>query len=263
MFNKILLGIGGFVLALGLLSIAGSSMIQSPNVYETPKNIFDGFFLVPFLITLPLFLIKYSTDRLRTLNIHIKSSWIFIFSCICLVVVLFSAFYTTYNYFVTTNETIEKEYASIDIAYQKRFNLIPNIAKTAKAYGDLELSVVQEISDARKAYNGAATVDEKVRAANQFDSSMRGFILNVENYPTLKSDALYNQIIETLTRSEEEIAEAKKFYNNDVSLFNQSAKVFPTVIIARMAGYNEKEYLKADLGKEIYDSKTLLDSLKK
>ncbi|MBI2612101.1 LemA family protein [Candidatus Gottesmanbacteria bacterium] len=260
--EKVLLIIGSTTLVIGLLYVAGTNIYNDPANYDVADSPFDGFLLVPILITLPLFLIKYALDRMHWMSLRLKASWIWIATLLFIGISTFGLFNNSYNYFVRSNETIEKQYAAIDIVYQKRFNLIPNVAKTAKAYGELEQSIVNDITEARKAYLGAKNTDEKVTAANLFDTALRGFVVYGENYPNLKSDALYNQIIQQLIQSEQEIADAKKTYNEEVAKFNKYAKTFPTVLVARVTGFNEKEYLRADLEKEIYDTKPLLDSLK-
>lgn len=258
---KILLVIAISIFAIGLLYVAGTIIYNDPQTPHAPGDLFTSS-LVIILITLPLFVIRYSLKKLDFHGISFNTSHILIISILMIIIASIGEFGRTYNYFVRQNEIIEKSYSDIDIHYQKRFNLIPNLAKTAKAFSDFEQDIIVQITNARRVYSEGKTVDEKVRAANSFDSYLRNFLLYVENYPNLKSDALYLQLIQSLIQNEDEIATVKKEYNNEVKIYNQYANSFPYVLITGIIGVREKEYLKSELGKEIYNTKSLLESLK-
>jgi LemA protein len=68
----------------------------------------------------------------------------------------------------------------------------------------------------------------------------------VENYPTLKADQQFTQLMDELSGTENRIAVARKDYNEQVAAFNKKTKRFPGSIIAGIGGFDEKEYFKAD-----------------
>lgn len=260
--EKLILLVSIPVLIFGLMFVAGSFIFNDPESVNRTGDLLLGFVEIPLIVTLPLFLIKFAIDRIHWVKVSIKNSWIIFISIIFIILITISNFISGYNYLVRIDQKIKNQYASVDIAYQKRFDLIPNIAKAAKTYSEFEQGVVKDIADARKSYAGAKTTDDKVHAANQFDRGVISFIVFSENYPNLKSDKLFNEIVVSLNQNENNIAEAKKTYNDKVSSFNEYIVTFPNVIVARLGNFQEKEYVKADLGKEIYNSKTLLDNLK-
>lgn len=260
LYNLLLgLSICGFI--FGLLYVSGTVLFNDPTSYENPGNIFAGFTIVPIFVLIPFFFIKVFFEKTQSKTFPLKYFHIVLITLILACITTLGEFATTYNYFVRSSETIDKQYSIIDITYQKRFDLIPNIARTVKAYSQLEQNIISQITDARQSYIGALTADQKVRSVNQLDSYIRSFIVTVENYPNIKSDQLYIQLIEYLAQSEEDIISAKKTYNEEVAAFNKNYKMFPYIVIARYAGFSEKEYLKSDLGTVLYNSKNLLNEI--
>src|SRR5438067_1322661 len=130
LLEKILLFVGSATFLFGLLYVAGSTILNDPSTQTNTGDIFNGIFLVPLFVTIPLFLIKYGIDKSHLIELKIRLSWIAIITTLGILIVSGGAFFQAYNYLVRTNETIKKQYASFDIIYQKRFDLIPNIAKT-------------------------------------------------------------------------------------------------------------------------------------
>lgn len=261
--EKTLLLCASGVLIIGFLYVAGSMIFNDTEAANIPGDLFAPLFLVPLLITIPLFLIRYCLFQVDKTDHGLKTTPVLLLSVFLILTTTYGQYLTTYNYFIRANESIEKQYSVIDVAYQKRFNLIPNIVRLVRAYSDFEQGVVGQITDARRAYTDADTIDQKVSSANQFDATLHNFVLTVENYPNLKSDTLYLQLLQSLIQSEEEIVAAKKTYNNEVGLFNQNYKIFPNILVGRLTGYKEKVYLRSEFRKEVYDSKGLLEGLDK
>lgn len=260
--EKTILIIAVLWLLFGLLYVTGTTIFNA-SLDNVPGDLFAGLTTVPILITIPLFLLRILLDRTETFKSHLKTWHIIVITIVLGIVVTLAQYGQTYNYFTRANEALDKQYATIDIAYQKRFNIIPNVAKVARSFSEFEQSVVGQITDARKSYVQANSVNDKVKAANQFDGYLTSFVLSVENYPNLKSDALYQNVVKSIVQSEQEIATAKNNYNDQAATFNQNYKTFPYVLVVGFTGYKEREYLKADLGKEIYNTKSLLDNLNK
>lgn len=259
--ETITLIIAGLWALFGLLYVAGSMVFSIGQ--DTPGDFLSAFGYVLFFLTVPLVILEILSNRHPQFKNILKPWHIVLVTIISIVIVTFGQFGQTYNYFTRANEALDKQYAAVDIIYQKRFDVIPNVAKVAKTFSDFEQGVVGQIADARKTYIQANSTNEKVQAANHFDSYIVGFVRNVENYPNLKSDALYLQVIHSINQNENDIVAAKNKYNDLAEAFNKDYKTFPYFLVVGFTSYKERTYLKADLGKEIYNSKTLLDNLKK
>ena len=68
----------------------------------------------------------------------------------------------------------------------------------------------------------------------------------VENYPNLKADQQFTQLMDELSGTENRISVARKDYNDEVALYNKKVKRFPGAIVASITGFDEKEYFNAD-----------------
>src|SRR5437870_2532206 len=89
-----------------------------------------------------------------------------------IVVVLGLAFAGMYNRFVSANVAVDVAWSQVENQFQRRFDLIPNLVESVKGAQIQEQKVFGDIADARTRYSGAATVDQKVQAANQVESAL-------------------------------------------------------------------------------------------
>jgi LemA protein len=165
---------------------------------------------------------------------------------IAIIVVLGLMLMGSYNGFVNANENVNQSYAQIENQLQRRLDLIPNLVNTVKGYASHEKEVIASISDARARLAGAKTPQEQATANNELSGALSHLLVVVENYPNLKADQQFTQLMDELAGTENRIAVARKDYNDQVATFNKKVKRFPGVIIARMAGFDEKEYFKAN-----------------
>lgn len=164
---------------------------------------------------------------------------------IVIIVVLVLLFMTSYNGFVNAEEDVDQSYAQIENQLQRRLDLIPNLVNTVKGYASHEKEVIQSISDARANLAGAKTPEEEATANAQVSSALSRLLVVVENYPNLKADKQFTQLMDELSGTENRISVARKDYNEQVASYNKKVKRFPGALIARISGFDEKEYFKA------------------
>ncbi|WP_396954594.1 LemA family protein [Neobacillus sp.] len=176
----------------------------------------------------------------------LKKGLIGIVIVIAVVVVFGLMLMSSYNNFVSSEENVKQSYAQIENQLQRRLDLIPNLVNTVKGYASHEKEVITSISDARARLAGAKTPGEEATANADLSNALSRLLVVVENYPNLKADRQFSQLMDELAGTENRIAVARKDYNDQVALYNKKVKQFPGAIIARMAGFNEKEYFKAD-----------------
>ncbi|WP_248561097.1 LemA family protein [Niallia sp. NCCP-28] len=169
---------------------------------------------------------------------------------IVIIVVLLLVFMTSYNGFVNAEEDVEQSYAQIENQLQRRLDLIPNLVNTVKGYASHEKEVIQSISDARANLAGAKTPEEEATANAQVSSALSRLLVVVENYPNLKADKQFTQLMDELSGTENRISVARKDYNEQVSSYNKKVKRFPGAILARISGFDEKEYFQANSNAE-------------
>lgn len=175
-----------------------------------------------------------------------KKSFMGIGIIAAVIVILGAMFMSSYNGFVNLKENVDQSYAQIENQLQRRLDLIPNLVSTVKGYAAHEEDVIKSISDARARLAGAATPAEEATANTELDTALSRLLVVVENYPNLKADKQFTQLMDELSGTENRIAVARKDYNDQVATYNKKVKRFPGTIVAGMFGFDEKEYFKAD-----------------
>ncbi|WP_442598478.1 LemA family protein [Neobacillus sp. D3-1R] len=165
---------------------------------------------------------------------------------VLVIVIIGGMLMSSYNNFVSLEENVDQSYAQIENQLQRRLDLIPNLVNTVKGYASHEKEVIASISDARARLAGAKTVEEEATANAELSGALSRLLVVVENYPNLKADQQFTQLMDELSGTENRIAVARKDYNDQVAVYNKRVKQFPGVIIANITGFDEKQYFKAD-----------------
>lgn len=148
----------------------------------------------------------------------------------------------TYNQLVTAKQRVEESWAGIDVQLQRRANLIPTLVETVKGYATHEREVFQNVTEARSALVGAEGPREKAEADNMLSGALKSLFAVAENYPDLRASENFQQLQGELSDTEDKIAYARQFYNQNVMDYNVKTKVFPTVLFANMLGFSEEEF---------------------
>lgn len=158
---------------------------------------------------------------------------ILIIAGIILSIVLFTmiSFATTNNHVIVLEEQIKESESSIKIQEKRRLDLIINLVDTVKSYNKYEQETLSKIVDARsKAVDGQ--VDEAEKLIN----------LVVEQYPELKSNENYKQVMTEMSVTENLIAEHRNNYNEQIKSYNKYVKKFPNSLILNIIGYDKQDY---------------------
>jgi len=162
-------------------------------------------------------------------------------------VIIIMGFSGVYNSIVSKHETITAKWAQVENQLQRRNDLIPNLVNSVKGYAAHEMTVFQEVTDARSQWAKAGTVEEKVKAASSIDSALSRLLLLVENYPNLKADSTFLKLMDELSGTENRIAVERMRYNEAVQNYNITVRSFPANFLAKRFGYKPAtEYFKAE-----------------
>ena len=152
----------------------------------------------------------------------------------------------SYNGFVNAEEDVEKEYAQIENQLQRRLDLIPNLVNTVKGFATHEEKVMSDIASARSQLLGAKTPEEQANADTALTGALGRLLVVSENYPELKADRQFTQLMDELSGTENRIAVARMDYNDQVTVYNKKVKQFPGRLVASIFGFDQKELFKAD-----------------
>jgi LemA protein len=155
-----------------------------------------------------------------------------------------------YNDLQRQDEGIKAAWSEVLNQYQRRADLVPNLVNTVKGYAQQEQQVLTEVTNARanvgsikatpELINDPEAFQKFIQAQNQLQSALSRLIAVSENYPQLKSDALFRDLQSQLEGTENRIAVARNRYIKSVQEFNTTVRQFPTNLTAMIFKMNVK-----------------------
>ena len=153
-----------------------------------------------------------------------------------------------YNKLVSLRNRFKNAFAQIDVQLKRRYDLIPNLVETAKAYmaheRDTLEAVIQARNQAAQANEAAAAnpgdpaaMQKLMGAESALGGAMGRLLVTVERYPDLKANQTMSQLMEELTSTENKVAFSRQAYNDAVTAYNTTRETFPSVLIAGPFGF--------------------------
>jgi LemA protein len=150
-----------------------------------------------------------------------------------------------YNGLVTARNAFRNAFAQIDVQLQRRFDLIPNLVETAKAYMAHERQTLEAVTQARTAAMQGLNLAKSnpgdpdamaqlAQTQGALTSALGRFNAVAESYPDLKASANMQQLSEELTSTENKVAFSRQAFNDAVLKYNNQRQVFPTSVLAGM-----------------------------
>ena len=176
-----------------------------------------------------------------------KKIWIVLAVIAVIGFMAFSWYQSGFNTMIALNEQVKSSWAQVENQLQRRFDLIPNLVNTVKGYAEHEKNLLTEVTRLRSQWAQAASVPEKVEAANALTGALSKLLMVSESYPNLKADQTFLKLMDELAGTENRIAVERMRYNESVKEFNITVRRFPANIVAGMFGYKPaSEYFKAE-----------------
>ena len=153
-----------------------------------------------------------------------------------------------YNRLVTQRNRYQNAYAQIDVQLQRRYDLIPNLVSTAKAYLSHERDTLEAVIAARNtaisaSSRAARNPGEPVAMQNlgEAEGALTGALGRLfavsESYPNLKADGTIMMLMEELTSTENRVGFARQAFNDGVTLYNTTKEAFPSNLVAKQFGF--------------------------
>ncbi len=155
---------------------------------------------------------------------HMKNIWIFIGVIAALAFIAFGWYQSGYNRIVALDQQVKSSWAQVENQLQRRYDLIPNLVNTVKGYAAHEKGILEEVTRLRSQWGQAASVSDKVEAANSLSGALSRLLLVSENYPGLKADQNFLTLQSQLEGAENRIAVERMRYNEAVEAFNSYQK---------------------------------------
>ena len=150
-----------------------------------------------------------------------------------------------YNGLVGFRQAVKNAWAQIDVQLTRRHDLIPNIVNTVKGYAAHEKGTLEAVMNARAKATSVTLPADRIKAEGELSSALSRLLAVSEAYPDLKANQNFLALQEELTSTENRVAYARQFYNDNVTKLNTAIQTFPTVLIAGMFGFAAEPFFEA------------------
>lgn len=155
-----------------------------------------------------------------------------------------------YNRLQGLDENVNAQWSEVVSQYQRRADLVPNLVETVKGYARHEEAVFTQVTEARAKVGSVqltpdmlgdeAAMQRFQAAQGELTSALSRLLVVVENYPDLKANTNFENLMTQLEGTENRIVTARRNYIESVQTFNTAVRTFPTSLIARFAGLSRR-----------------------
>lgn len=189
-----------------------------------------------------------------------KKGWLILIIILAAIVGLYSMGKNYYNGIIVLDEQITTQDAQVQNVYERRTDLVPQVAAVVKKYAEYEGSTLSGIVALRsqsanlEALNGMIANGDYKSAdfSSLLASTMGGIKVTLEAYPTLKADTQFTNLYTTLEGSENRIRTEIKNYNDMIIAYNLKVRSFPRgKIFSAIFGFSEKERITPPADKDV------------
>ena len=155
-----------------------------------------------------------------------------------------------YNELQRGDEQVKAAWSEVINQYQRRADLVPNLVATVKGFAEQEKEILTRVTEARSRVGQMQATPELVdnpeafakfqAAQRELGGALQRLIVIAENYPQLKSDAVFRDLQAQLEGTENRIAVARNRYIQAVQSYNVTVRSFPTNLTAMLFGHKPK-----------------------
>jgi LemA protein len=154
----------------------------------------------------------------------------------------------SYNGFVRSRNLIQESWRQIDVELNRRYELIPNLVETVRAYAAHERNTLEDVTRLRSQAQSIAQADSSLPSQQRSDveqalsGAVRNLIVSVEAYPDLKSNQNFLDLQRELTETEDRVAAGRRYYNANVRVYNTKVESVPSNVIAGLFHFEKATY---------------------
>ena len=165
---------------------------------------------------------------------------------VVLAVIIFVWAISVYNRLIKLRNLKEEGWSGIDVQLKRRHDLIGNLVNTVKGYMQHERGVLEDITRMRSSAQQAGGVAAVAAAESGLSQALGRLFALMENYPALRASENAMQLQESLSKLENDLQMARRYYNGTVRDFNILIQSFPSNIVAGRFGFKEGEFFELD-----------------
>lgn len=154
----------------------------------------------------------------------------------------------TFNGLVTLRNRVREAWSDIEVQMKRRYDLIPNLVETVKAYAAHESGTLENVVKARnmaiQTNVPGTSIDKIAESENALSGTLKSLFALREAYPDLKANENFLKLQEELTDTEDKMQASRRFYNGNVMRLNNKTEQFPSNLVAGMFGFKKEEFFK-------------------
>lgn len=178
-----------------------------------------------------------------------KTIWIIVGIVLAVILLIVGIFAGANNKAVFLEEQINGAQANINVAEKRRVDLVYNLVDAVQAYQDYEGKTLEAITAARSSVSNG-----------NIDAAKVSINAVAEAYPELKANENYQQLMNELAMTENQIAQYRNNYNEQVRAYNKMIRSFPNNVILSILGYERIETTYTDYGAPVDAPQNLFDN---
>ena len=153
---------------------------------------------------------------------------------------------TSYNAVMALRQRIDKAWANIDVLLKQRYDQLPALVAAVRGLLAFEQGVLTEVARARAAYSPTEPIPEQAVHAEETSRAVRSLFAVVEAYPQVRSDANVLDLQNEIERLEGMIADRRELYNDQVYRYNARISTLPTLLLAPLFGWRQRQFFAAE-----------------
>jgi LemA protein len=156
----------------------------------------------------------------------------------------------SYNKLVGLKNRVLESWSGIDVQLKRRYDLIPNLVNTVKGYAAHESGTLEKVIQARNMAMNAGSTHDRIEAENVLSGTLKSLFALAENYPDLKANASFLDLQNKLSEIEENLSNARRYYNALVRDNNTYVDSFPSNLVANAFKFEKFDFFELKSNEE-------------
>ncbi len=148
---------------------------------------------------------------------------------------------TVYNRLVRLGSRRDEGWSGVSVQLKRRHDLVPNLVASAKGLAGHEKELLLSVTQARAA-QGSGSPREIAAAESALTAALGRFVVVAEAYPQIKADRAFSDLMSELSRLEDDLQLARRYYNGAVREYNVAVRSFPSSLVAALTGFRRADF---------------------
>lgn len=150
-----------------------------------------------------------------------------------------------FNGLIKLQNRVDEAFATMDVYLKKRWDLVPNLVEVVQGYAKYEKETLESVVRLRNKTYDSLGLDDKLQTNEELGRNIQKIMVLAENYPELRAEENFRNLSKELVQVEDDILNARKYYNGVVRIYNNKLEVFPNNLGAKIFGFKIKKYFMA------------------